>query len=47
MEAYLGAGLTLRRFLEPKPDDEALRFNPRFESWLHMPSFDVMVWEKL
>jgi SAM-dependent methyltransferase len=45
MDAYLGAGLTLRRFIEPVPD-ESLRGDPQFESWFRVPTFDVMVWEK-
>ena len=45
MDAYLDAGLTLRRFIEPLPD-ESLRGLPRFESWFRVPTFDVMVWEK-
>jgi len=46
MEAYLTAGLILRRYLEPVPQDESLRDEPRFESWFRVPSFDTMVWEK-
>lgn len=45
LEAYLGAGLTLRRYLEPMPD-ESLRGDPRFESWFRVPTFDAMVWQK-
>ncbi|HEX5371012.1 MAG TPA: class I SAM-dependent methyltransferase [Dehalococcoidia bacterium] len=45
MDAYLGAGLALRRYIEPRPD-ESLRGEPRFESWFRVPSFDVMVWRK-
>ena len=45
MHAYLGAGLVLRRFIEPHPD-ESLRNDPRFESWFRVPTFDVMVWQK-
>jgi SAM-dependent methyltransferase len=46
MEAYLGAGLTLRRFLEPVPKDESLRNDPYCEDWFRVPIFDVMLWEK-
>jgi SAM-dependent methyltransferase len=46
MDAYLSAGLTLRRYLEPMPEDSTLRHNPRFESWFQVPAFDLMVWEK-
>jgi SAM-dependent methyltransferase len=46
MDAYLSAGLTLRRYLEPMPADASLRNNPRFESWFSVPTFDVMLWEK-
>jgi hypothetical protein len=45
MEANLGAGLALRRYLEPMPD-ESLRGDPRFESWFRVPTFDTMVWQK-
>jgi hypothetical protein len=46
MGAYLGAGLTLERYLEPMPDDPSLRENPRFEDWFRVPNFEVMVWRK-
>jgi SAM-dependent methyltransferase len=46
MEAYLKAGLTLRAFLEPVPQDESLRSDPRFEDWFRVPLFNVMLWEK-
>lgn len=46
MEAYLGAGLVLRRFLEPTPEDETLREDPRFEGDFRVPDFVVMLWEK-
>ncbi len=46
MEAYLGAGLTLREFLEPMPADDSLRNAPRFEDWYRAPNFTVMRWEK-
>ena len=45
MDAYLGAGLVLKRYIEPRPD-ESLRGDRRFESWFRVPSFDVMVWSK-
>lgn len=46
MEAFLGAGLILRRYLEPVPEDASLAGKPRYESWFKVPTFDVMVWEK-
>lgn len=46
MDAYLSAGLILRRYLEPEPQDASLRSNPRYESWFRVPAFDVMVWQK-
>jgi len=46
MDAYLSAGLTLRRYLEPVPPDDSLRHQPRFEAWYRVPNFDLMVWEK-
>ena len=46
MEAYLNAGFTLRRFLEPKPQDESLRNDIRYESWFRVPTFDLQVWQK-
>ena len=45
MDAYLDAGLILRRYIEPRPD-EALKGDQRFESWFRVPTFDVMVWQK-
>jgi ubiquinone/menaquinone biosynthesis C-methylase UbiE len=45
MDAYLGAGFSLRRYIEPRPD-ESLRGDPRFESWFRVPTFDAMVWQK-
>lgn len=46
MKAYLQAGLILRHYLEPVPDDQSLRDDPRFEDWFRVPLFDVMVWKK-
>ncbi len=46
MEAYLGAGLMLRAFEEPVPDDGALRAHYAFEDWFRVPLFTVMRWEK-
>lgn len=46
MEAFLGAGLRLRAFLEPMPRDDSLREDPRFEDWYRLPNFVVMRWEK-
>ncbi|HEX5480932.1 MAG TPA: class I SAM-dependent methyltransferase [Dehalococcoidia bacterium] len=46
MQAYLGAGLVLREFLEPVPTDESLRENEEFEDWFRVPFFTVMRWDK-
>jgi len=46
MQAYLGAGLTLREFLEPVPADDSLRDDPRYEDWYRVPQFTVMLWQK-
>jgi hypothetical protein len=46
MDAYLGAGLTLRRYLEPAPADDSLKDDQRFEDWYRVPNFDLMVWQK-
>lgn len=46
MRAYLGAGLTLREFLEPVPTDESLREDEEFEDWFRVPFFTVMRWDK-
>lgn len=46
MEAFLGAGLRLTEFLEPMPEDDSLRDDPRFEDWYRLPNFVVMAWEK-
>lgn len=46
MDAYLSSGLTLRRYLEPVPDDQSLRDDPKFEDWFRVSEFTVMRWEK-
>ncbi len=46
MRAYLGAGLMLRAFLEPVPEDTSLRTQDYFEDWFRVPQFTVMRWEK-
>lgn len=46
MAAFLEAGLVLRAFLEPKPKDDSLREDPRFEDWYRLPNFTVMRWQK-
>lgn len=46
MSAYLNAGLTLLQFLEPVPEDQSLRADPRFEDWFRVPDFTVMLWQK-
>ena len=43
MEAFLNAGLILRRFLEPTPADQSLRDDPRFEGDFRVPDFVVML----
>ncbi len=45
MTAYLRAGLTLRRFLEPTPPD-SLRTHAEFSRAFRVPWFTVMLWEK-
>ena len=45
MRAYLGAGLILREFLEPTPD-ERWRDVPDFASAFRVPWFTVMLWQK-
>jgi SAM-dependent methyltransferase len=44
MDAFLGAGLILRRFHEPTPD-ETLRGDQRFEGDFRLPDFVVMLWQ--
>jgi SAM-dependent methyltransferase len=46
MGAFLGAGLTLRDFVEPMPSDGSLRDDPHYEDWYRLPNFVVMRWEK-
>jgi SAM-dependent methyltransferase len=46
MQAYLGAGLILRAFLEPVPADQSLREQDYFEDWFRVPLFNVMLWQK-
>jgi hypothetical protein len=45
MDAYLGAGLILRRYMEPTPPGQ-LRSLPDFARAFRVPWFTVMVWEK-
>jgi ubiquinone/menaquinone biosynthesis C-methylase UbiE len=46
MQAYLSAGLVLRAFEEPVPEDQSLRDQYYFEDWFRVPLFNVMRWEK-
>jgi SAM-dependent methyltransferase len=46
MKAYLAAGLALRFFDEPVPEDPSLRTDPEYEDWFRVPYFNVMRWEK-
>jgi ubiquinone/menaquinone biosynthesis C-methylase UbiE len=46
MSAYLDAGLELRSFLEPVPEDQSLRDDDFYEDWFRVPLFNVMTWEK-
>lgn len=46
MSAYLEAGLELRAFLEPVPEDQSLRTDPYFEDWFRVPLCNVMTWQK-
>jgi SAM-dependent methyltransferase len=46
MEAFLEAGLLLRRFLEPVPADATLKDDARFEGDFRVPDFVVMLWQK-
>lgn len=45
MAAYLGAGLELRAFLEPRPSDDSLR-DSELEDCYRVPDFTVMRWDK-
>jgi ubiquinone/menaquinone biosynthesis C-methylase UbiE len=46
MSAYLDAGLELRSFLEPVPEDQSLRSDDFYEDWFRVPLFNVMRWQK-
>ena len=46
MDAYLQAGLILRKFLEPVPHDKSLRDHQDSEDWYRVPLFTVMKWQK-
>jgi ubiquinone/menaquinone biosynthesis C-methylase UbiE len=46
MSAYHDAGLELRSFLEPVPEDRSLRSDDFYEDWFRVPLFNVMRWEK-
>jgi len=45
MTALLEAGMQLRVFEEPEPEDDSLRSDPRFEDWYRVPLFYVMLWQ--
>ncbi len=46
MDAYLESGLLLREFLEPVPESDAWKDNPRLEDWYRVPEFTAMKWQK-
>jgi SAM-dependent methyltransferase len=46
MTQFLAMGFTLKSFLEPVPEDEALRDDPQTEDWFRVPLFTVMLWQK-
>jgi ubiquinone/menaquinone biosynthesis C-methylase UbiE len=48
MQAYLGAGLVLRDFLEPVPEDKSLveLDYDYYEDWYRVPLSTVMRWQK-
>lgn len=46
MEAFLRAGLTLRRYLEPAPTPSAAAQRPHIADNLRVPFFNAMVWER-
>lgn len=46
MQAYLGAGLLLRDYREPVPEDESLRQHDAYEAWFRVPLFNVMRWQR-
>jgi hypothetical protein len=46
MRRYLECGLSLQEFLEPVPEDEALREDPDCEDWFRVPLFNVMKWRR-
>lgn len=45
LEAFLGQGLLLRRFLEPGPTAQMVRADPELEQWRRVPYFYVAKWE--
>lgn len=44
--AFLGCGMRLEEFLEPKPGDELVELYPRIVSATRIPYFDVALWRK-
>jgi ubiquinone/menaquinone biosynthesis C-methylase UbiE len=46
MSAFLGAGLILRDFQTPVPEDQSLRDDQQTEDWFRVPLFNVMRWVK-
>lgn len=45
-QAFLEAGLLLRRFEHPIPPDEAIRQRPQLADNRRVPNFDVYLWER-
>jgi SAM-dependent methyltransferase len=46
MEAFLGAGLILRKYLEPAPSEEQVKENPAWVYDRKVPYVHAMLWEK-
>jgi SAM-dependent methyltransferase len=46
MTQFLATGFSLKAFLEPVPQDEALMDDPQTEDWFRVPLFTVMLWQK-
>lgn len=46
MQAFLGAGLTLEAFAEPRPTPEVVAEHPGFAYNLRVPLFHTMAWRK-
>lgn len=46
MNAFIDAGLVLKRYLEPLPSEESVKVAPSYADYLRVPYMVLMTWEK-